>query len=128
MNKRILVVDDEKDLLFLTKKVLEKEGWEVHTETRCGPAFELFKKVKPFLCLCDLRLANHVDGATLAGMIRRNNPYSVVICMTGELTAFGKGYLLGSVFTDILLKPMDMDLLRRVTNYANEKYERWKSY
>jgi len=128
MNKRILVVDDEEDVLYIVGELLKRDGWDIYTERRCEPAFELSQSVEPFLCLCDLRLSNHVDGATLAGMIRRNNPYTVIICMTGELTSFDKGYLLGSVFTDILLKPIDTELLRRVTRYANDKYERWKSY
>jgi CheY-like chemotaxis protein len=129
MSKRVLIVDDEAAIRAVLRMMLEGEGYEVHTDSRTGPAFEKFKLVKPFLVLCDLRLENHVDGATLAGMIRRNDPFAILICVTGELSSFDKGYLLGSgIFTDILLKPVEIALLRRVAKYALNKYERWKSY
>jgi DNA-binding response OmpR family regulator len=129
MNNRILVVDDEEEILFILKTALEREGYEVHTASRTGPAFEIFKEIEPFLNLCDLRLANHVDGATYAGQAKRHNPFAINVCITGELSSFDKGYLLGAgTFTDILLKPVDMKLLLRVVRYANDKHERWKSY
>ena len=128
MNKRVLVVDDEESILDLVRRILEPEGYEVHTASKVEEAFELCKKIEPFLVLCDMRLENHVDGATLAGMIQRHNPYIVRICITGALEAFQKGYLIGSPFTDILMKPLDIKLLRRIARYANDKYERWKSY
>ena len=128
MNKRVLVVDDEELMLDIVRRILEPPGYEIHTAQKVDEAFRLCKKVEPFLVICDLRLSNHVDGATLAGMIQRYNPYCILVCMTGSLQAFDKGYLLGSAFTDILTKPLDIELLRRITRHANDKYERWKSY
>lgn len=128
MNKRVLAVDDEEYILDLVGRILEPEGYKIYTARKVDEAFELCKRVEPFLLLCDMRLENHVDGATLAGMILRHNPYVIRVCITGALEAFQKGYLIGSPFTDILIKPINVALLRKVTRYANDKYERWKSY
>jgi DNA-binding response OmpR family regulator len=129
MNNRILVLDDEESMRSLLRRALEYEGYEVYEASRTEPAFELFKEVKPFLNLCDLRLADHVDGATYAGMAKKHDCMVINICVTGELSSFDKGYLLATgTFTDILLKPVDMKLLLGVVQYASDKYERWGSY
>ena len=129
MNNRIIVLDDEAEIRALLRQILEEDGYEVYTESRTEPAFEKFKEVNPFLNLCDLRLTNHVDGATYAGSVRVYDPFAINVCVTGELSSFDKGYLLGSgIFTDILLKPVELELLKKVVKYASDKYERWKSY
>ena len=129
MNKRILLVDDEESLLEISNLILERAGYEVFTASKVPEAYKLSVEHTPFLCLTDLKLSNSIDGATLAGQIKRTDPYVVCIAVTGDLTSFDKGYLLGiGSFTDILLKPVKMELLLEVVSYAQRKYERWKLY
>jgi len=128
-NKNILIVDDEKPVVTVIQTALLKSPYIVHTASKVEAAFELFVRVRPFLLLCDLKLENHVDGATLAGMIRREDPYVVNICMTGSLSPFDKGYLLGGgAFSDIILKPFDINLLRKIVADSSEKFNRWKAF
>lgn len=116
-------------ILILLKDVLEREGYTVNTAERVPEAYELSVEHPPFLCLTDLKLSNGIDGATLAGQIKRTNPYVVCVAITGHLSSFDKGYLLGlGSFTDILIKPVTTELLLEVVAYAQRKYERWKSY
>ena len=35
MEKRILIFDDDEDILILCRYILEDMGWEVHTRTTC---------------------------------------------------------------------------------------------
>ena len=128
MNDKILLVDDEVSILVLLEEVLILEGFTILTATNVKEGFRLAKQCHPFLLLTDLKLQNGIDGATLAGQVKRENPYIVSIAITGHLSSFDKGYLLGSVFTDILLKPIDNELLLKVVHYAQDKYERWRSY
>lgn len=58
MKKKIVVVDDEIDLLKVELLRLEKEGYEVVTETDGARAFETLKKTKPDLAILDLQLPN----------------------------------------------------------------------
>ena len=125
-NNKILVVDDDRDTLDVIKIMLESRGWTVFTAEGAEQAFKLFDKERPFLLMADLRLHDIVDGATLAGKCKFLDPFLICIAITGYLTAFDVGYLLGSIFTDILPKPIARDLLFQVVDYAADKAERWR--
>ncbi|MGA2914545.1 MAG: response regulator [Sedimentisphaerales bacterium] len=52
--KRILIVDDEPDVLMLTSLRLEKHGYEILTAANGRDAFESIRNEKPDLVLLDL--------------------------------------------------------------------------
>jgi CheY-like chemotaxis protein len=52
--KRILVVDDEPDVLKLTSLRLEKQGYEIITAANSRDAFDLIENEKPDLVLMDI--------------------------------------------------------------------------
>lgn len=56
MSKKILVVDDEPDLLKVTLYRLEKAGYKVISAVNGKEALELITKESPDLVLLDLRL------------------------------------------------------------------------
>ena len=56
MAKRILVVDDEPDILKMVKFRLEKEGYEVATAVDGQKALDSIKAERPDLVFLDLRL------------------------------------------------------------------------
>ena len=56
MRKKILLVDDEVNLLELGVLRLEEEGYEVITETDGEKVLDVLKKVKPDLMILDLHL------------------------------------------------------------------------
>jgi two-component system nitrogen regulation response regulator NtrX len=64
MNARILVVDDEPDIRFLLKDILEDEGYLVDVAEHARAANEIRRKVKPDLVLLDIWMPE-VDGVTL---------------------------------------------------------------
>jgi len=125
MNNKILVVDDEQAVLDITAEILTRDGFEVVMASKAMRALEIFQEEKPFLVLTDLRLQNHIDGSTMADRMHRQDPLCIFVAMSGVLHAFEIGYLLGSVFTDILPKPCHMELLLQVARYSREKRERW---
>ncbi len=59
--KRILVVDDDVDVLRVFKSILEKEGYVVETAETGTEALEKIKKEKFNVCLIDVRLPD-MDG------------------------------------------------------------------
>lgn len=59
--KKILVVDDEVDLLRLMKKILEGEGYTVFTAEQGAEGLSLAKQEKPDLIFLDVRLPDR-DG------------------------------------------------------------------
>jgi len=58
---RIVIIDDDVDLLFLGSSLLKQRGFEVVSLSRADQAIETIKSVKPHLILLDVKLGN-VDG------------------------------------------------------------------
>ena len=59
--KRILYIEDEKEMLELTRIVLEREGYEMLAAVGGADGIEAIKREKPDLVLLDLMMPD-VDG------------------------------------------------------------------
>ncbi len=53
MARRVLIFDDDEDLLSICDSILTNLHWEVHTRTNCNHIFETVKNVQPLLILMD---------------------------------------------------------------------------
>lgn len=74
--KRILVVEDEKNLCLLYQEELSKEGYEVTAVNSAGEALTLIKEQEFDLIVTDIRMPekNGIDLITEIMAIRRNIP------------------------------------------------------
>lgn len=86
MAGRILIVDDEKDMLTLLKRILSEETeHEVRTEADPLRALDLFR-AEPFdLVISDLKMPK-MDGIRLLEEIRKNQPDVSTIILTAFAT------------------------------------------
>ena len=86
MAKKILVVDDEKEIVDLLYKFLSKEGFEVLTSTDGVAALQLAKKFLPDLIILDVMMPGMDGGAVMEKILEdgklRNVP---VIFLTGAI-------------------------------------------
>jgi len=125
-NKIILVVDDEPNICEVIKLLLAEENHECVTTNKIVDALDEFQRIKPYLVITDLRLKNHRDGATLAQMLHQQDPLCSFIAMSGYLDgAFNMGFLLGSVFCDIIQKPFEADDLHQAVDGIWQRRQRW---
>ena len=53
MDKKVLIFDDDEDILLLCRFILEEIGWEVHTRNTCNNVIEVVEDVKPTVILMD---------------------------------------------------------------------------
>ena len=53
MDKRILICDDDTDILSICTYILEEQNWEVHTKTNCIDITEVVRGIKPSVILMD---------------------------------------------------------------------------
>jgi len=118
---RVLVVDDEPDLVTILAEWLEEDGYEVYSATSGGDALRLFFQHRPTLSIADLRMPG-MDGFQLITRIREMSDGHILV-----LTALGgeehviRGLELGA--DEYLVKPVSKrvflarvrSLLRRAT-------------
>jgi two-component system alkaline phosphatase synthesis response regulator PhoP len=69
---RILLVDDEEDILNFLSYNLKKEGYEVHTALNGHDGIALAKKTKPHLIVLDVMMPE-MDGIETCRIIREND-------------------------------------------------------
>ena len=108
MNARILVVDDEPDIRFLLKDILEDEGYQVDVAEHARAADEIRLRTHPDLVLLDIWMPD-VDGVTLLKQWKSSGEdVCPVVMMSGhgtvetavEATRFGA--------VDFVEKPLSM--------------------
>lgn len=79
--KRILVIDDDTNILRVFKRILEKEGYIVETAETGKDAEEKIKNEKFSVCLIDVKLPD-MDGTELLRKMA-NNSETIKIIVTG---------------------------------------------
>jgi len=70
--RKILLVDDDLDLLEQNKLLIESKGYEVITANSGKEGFEVFKKSKPDACVVDLIMEQHDSGFILCYKIKND--------------------------------------------------------
>ena len=93
-SKRILVVDDEPDILLLVKKILETAGYYVDTASTGHEALEKVRKVSPNLIVLDLMLPG-LDGYQICGILRHDRFSMKIPILILTARAQPKDYELG---------------------------------
>jgi DNA-binding NtrC family response regulator len=81
-NKRILVVDDEVDVLEFLRIYLESLDWEVTTVSTTQQAFEELDSKPYFLVLTDIAMPD-MDGYEFINKIKEKNYGCQIALMTG---------------------------------------------
>lgn len=71
LKKRVLIIDDESDIAYLTKKILEGKGYLTFTANSGAEGIKIAEKEKPDLILLDLKLPD-IDGFELLNELKEN--------------------------------------------------------
>jgi two-component system alkaline phosphatase synthesis response regulator PhoP len=80
MEKKILVVDDEQDIVDLISYNLGKEGYRVATASNGNQAVELANSAKPDLVILDIMMPG-MDGFEVCRTLRQNSSTASVAIM-----------------------------------------------
>ena len=116
MNTKILIVDDEEDILTLLEYNLEKAGFKVISADDGPEAIELAKKEKPALIILDIMLPS-MEGTEVCKAIKRDDATShipiIMLTAKGEEVDRIVGLELGA--DDYITKPFSpRELILRV--------------
>ena len=111
MKARILYVEDDDSLSFITKDQLEMENYDVTHSANGKDAWSVFKKGEFDLCLLDVMLPQ-LDGFELAKKIRAVSKHVPIIFLTAKSMVEDKmeGFLLGG--DDYVTKPYSFEELK----------------
>lgn len=123
---KILVVDDEKDLLSLIKYNLETEGYSVQTAKNAENALQCECSYKPDLMIVDIMLPG-MDGLEFCGTIRKKSQVPIIF-LTAKKSEIDKvlGLKLGA--DDYITKPFSIkELLARVHAILRRTHNRTPS-
>lgn len=83
--EKILIVDDEKDVLDLCKRILETQGYDVRTANNGYEVIELTNKEQFDLLLADIKMPG-MSGLEIAQKLKESDPGIICVTMTGFST------------------------------------------
>ena len=120
---KILYAEDELFLGKIVRESLESRSFDVTMEGDGAKVFELFKKIKPDICVLDVMLP-HKDGFAIADEIRSVDEEVPIIFLTAKTQTEDvvKGFSSGG--NDYMRKPFSMEeLIVRIQNLLKNKTE-----
>jgi CheY-like chemotaxis protein len=121
--KKILIVDDDSDLVLATRLVLESAGYEVVEAFTGQEGLEKMKAEAPNLVLMDVMMANPLDGYYTTQKIADDPDLSrVPIVMVSSIAAsqYAEQFPTNQHLTirEFVSKPVDPDvLLKKIKRY-----------
>ena len=111
--KRILVVDDERQITRMLRASLQSSGYEVFTATNGVEALERFKAARPDLIITDLAMPE-MNGVELTQAVRQLDQTPIIVLSVRDTDAM-KVKALDEGADDYLTKPFSMpELLARI--------------
>jgi len=117
MDEKILVVDDEESIRFSFDIFLSEVGYVVSTASSYSDAMELIEQIDYDLVFADIIMEGKT-GIDLLKNIRRIQPNTPVVMITGapSIETATESLRIGAL--DYIIKPIRQDALLRVTSMA----------
>lgn len=121
---KILLIDDDKDLLTILKTTLMRKGFDVHAQDTWDGNEEIINKFKPNLVILDVFLSG-IDGLDICKKIRKS-PFTknlpVLIILGFPWISQSAIYEFGA--NDFIAKPFEVsDLMKKIHKIFNRKHE-----
>ena len=117
---KILIVDDDKNLLSVLKTILAEENNDVSTSSDGGTAIELIRKTKFDLVITDLMMPG-TNGLEVLREARKIDPNILVILITGFASLETAVQAIREGAYDYITKPFKLDEIKIIVNNAREK-------
>lgn len=115
---KILVVDDQQNILMMLKDFLEEQGYEVLTACDGAAALEVYREHHPSFTLTDISMPG-LSGLDLLRQIKALHSEAIVMLMTG---AGSENYAVDALrggAANYFNKPVDInDLVNTLNQYA----------
>ena len=124
-NRRILIVDDEADVLDFLKIYLESLSWQVTTAISTTEAFSRLATDVFFLVITDIAMPD-MDGYEFISRLKESDVPSQVVLMTGF--GYNPKHTLVKIYKTIkapcLFKPFNRTKLAETVQQMHDEYHR----
>ena len=124
--KRVLIIDDEENILTSLKGVLSDEGFSVEVAKGGAAAFQKLKKFRPDVILLDIWMPEE-DGLSVLAKLKKWDPTVDVVMLSGHGTVETAVRAIKLGAFDFLEKPLHFDklllLLKHVFDLSDLKDE-----
>ena len=118
-NKKILIVDDDPDILDMAKIILEANGFSAVTANGENEGLAVFLKEKPDMILCDMMMEAVDSGISLATKIREHDKNIPMFLLSSIGNATSVTIDISTCgFTGVFQKPFDPNGLISLVNKA----------
>ncbi len=110
---KILIIEDDSDIVFILKEHLELDGFEVYGAENAKEGFRLLSEKRPDLLLLDLNLPD-MDGLKVCQKIRKESDIPIIMLTARDsLSDKIKGFECGA--DDYLVKPFEyLEVVARI--------------
>ena len=121
MKKKILIIDDEKDICFLISEILKDENYLTTNSNNSKNAIKKFHDINPDLIILDVWLdGSELDGLNLLKHFKSINSNIPIIMISGHSTIDMAVKAIKEGAYDFIEKPFDTNKLLIITKRAIE--------
>ena len=110
---KVLIIDDEKDILDSLSSILEDEGFQVSRATDGKEGLSLFEREKPKIVLLDIWMPE-LDGIQVLKRIKKKKEEAIVIVISGHGTISTAVEAVKVGAYDFLEKPLSIEKILEV--------------
>ena len=120
MRKRILLIDDEKNLTTAMDSFFQSKGHDIYIANEGRSAFDILKQQKVNLVVLDLNMPG-IDGFEVADVIHKQYPGTKVLVLTAYSEEY-KDKLSLLKAQDIMTKPFGvLELINKVQSIGRKE-------
>lgn len=120
--KDILIVDDDKSILNIFTRILQKQGYNMDTAETGQEAMEKLQNQRYDLALVDVKLPD-TNGTDLIAKMHTGNPDTILIAVTGFPSLDDANRVIDRGAAAYLVKPVKSEELIRIIAEKLNKQE-----
>lgn len=111
IKKKIVIVEDERDILQLLNLILVRAGYEVHACDNGRKAIPLIKKIRPHLVILDLMLPGLDGRAIIEEMAKDEELFGTSVMIVSALEEAENMFRGNPIVKDYCFKPFRTSVL-----------------
>jgi CheY-like chemotaxis protein len=100
-------------------------GYQVTLAENAESALQILESRHFNVIFLDLNMPG-MNGMELCKVIKKDKPLTIIYAITGYASLFQLADCREAGFEDYFIKPVNLEVLFKATQYAFEKIERWK--